>query len=190
MLAFGLLSIPESSGQKANSNNHDINCQTGQTYLTSSFDNLLIELRDKDSLEKFKLNLDSIRKSFTFSYDEKFTLSDKWNLIYFQFSGWEHWEGIGQTSINHCYITTNKDTVFTSKQVFCEFNIGDSISIKQNPLKYFPTIYERDDALNSKWTAILPNSVYLIIRLVHSYPNGNATSWYKERTYYFKRAKN
>jgi hypothetical protein len=110
-------------------------------------------------------------------------------LICFQISGWEHHVGIGESSINHCYISTNKDTVFSSKQIFCEFNIGDSISIKQYPLKYFPAIYERDDFFNTKWTAILPHSEYLIIRLVHSYPNGNMTSWYKERTYYFKKVR-
>lgn len=192
IFAFGLLSIHESSGQKVNSNNHDINCQIGQTYLTSSFDNLLIELRDKDSLEKFKTVIDSIKKEWSKSDSTniRFSLSDKWNLIYFQFSGSEHHFGSMPVGINHCYISTNKDTVFTSKQIFCEFNIGDSISLKEYPLKYFPTIYEREDEFNAKWTAILPNSEYLIIRMVHSYPNGNATSWYKERTYYFKRAKN
>ncbi|MDP2176002.1 MAG: hypothetical protein Q8K70_08845 [Bacteroidota bacterium] len=196
IFAFGLLSFHNLFGQKVDGNNIEPNCQNRQTYLTSMFDNFLIELKSNDSLEKFKTAIDSMKKEWSKSDSSniRFSLSDKWNLFYFQFSGSEHHfvpSGIPLgIDINRCYNSTNKDTVFTSKQIFCEFNIGDSISLKDYPLKYFPTIYERVDEFNAKWTAILPNSEYLIIRMVHSYPNGNATSWYKERTYYFSKAKN
>jgi hypothetical protein len=195
IFAFGLISFHNLLGQKVNGNNIEPNCQNGQTYLTSMFDNFLVELKSKDSLEKFKTAIDSITKDWSKSDSSniRFSLSDKWNLFYFQFSGSEQYFGSmppSGTVIDQCYISTNKDTAFTSKQIFCEFNIGDSISLKENPLKYFPTIYEREDKFNAKWTAILPNSEYLIIRMVHSYPNGNATSWYKERTYYFSKVKN
>lgn len=190
IFAFGLLSSHNLFGQKVDGNNIKLNYQNRQTYLTSMFDNLLVELISNDSLEKFKITIDSIKKEWfkSDSSNIRFSLSDKWNLFYVQFSGFV--DGPAPEIINHCYISLNKETAFTSKQIFCEFNIGDSISLKENPLKYFPTIYEREDEFNAKWTAILPNSEYLIIRMVHSYPNGNITSWYKERTYYFSKAKN
>lgn len=86
IFAFGLLSFHKSSGQTANINDYEFNCLGGQTYLTSSFDNLLIEIRDNASLEKINTDIDSFRRAFPQSIDIPFSLSDKWNLIYFQFS--------------------------------------------------------------------------------------------------------
>jgi len=163
------------------------------TYIENRFDNWLVEIKDKDSLKTFKTELDSIRMGFKQTNDSivPFSLSDNWNLIYFQFSGWEEhfpFEPMKRSNINHCSISKNQETTVTSKEIFNEFDIGDSLSLKQFPLSDFPLVLERDNPFNGKWTAILPNSEYLIIRLVQSYPDGNATSWYKERTYYFRKA--
>ncbi len=53
-------------------------------------------------------------------------------------------------------------------------------------LKNFPVIYERSDSLNRVWVPIISDD-YLILRYVHSYPNGNMTSFYNETMLYFKR---
>lgn len=53
-------------------------------------------------------------------------------------------------------------------------------------LKDFPQIYERNDPLNGIWTPIICGD-YMILRLVHSYPDGNDTSFYNERLLYFKK---
>ena len=154
-------------------------------YIDHKFDNWLVELKDKDSIQRFKTELDSIRMGFNQTNNSKtpFSLSDKWNLIYFQYTGWENHFHFGTSNIDLCSISKNQETTVTSKEIFNEFNIGDSLL-----LKHFPLVLERDDPFNGKWTAILPNSEYLIIRFVHSYPDGNATSWYYERTYYFRKA--
>jgi len=53
-------------------------------------------------------------------------------------------------------------------------------------LKKFPVIYERNDPLNRVWAPIISGN-YLMLRYVHSYPNGNVTSFYNETILYFKR---
>jgi hypothetical protein len=187
IVVFGLLSHNLSFGQKVGCINHELSCLQGQTCLICSYDNLLIELKDKDSLAKFETMIDSISKEW-FTADSStisLLLSDKWNLKYFQYSRSEIRTII--ENFNRCFISTNNDTAFTSEQIFSEFKILDSISLKENLLKYLPFIYERDDKLNLKWTAILPDSKYLIIRMIHSYPNGNETSAHSEWIYYFRK---
>ena len=187
IVAFGLLSHNLTFGQKVGYINHELSCLQGQTCLICRYDNLLIELKDKDSLVKFKAMIDSISKDWftTDSSTISLQLSDKWNLKYFQYSN----SKIGTIieNFNQCFISTNNDAAFTSEQIFSEFKNLDSISLKENLLKYLPFIYERDDKLNSKWTAILPDSKYLIIRMVHSYPNGNEISAHSEWIYYFRK---
>lgn len=189
IITFGMFCFQKSYGQNADTNHFASNCQGEQMYLSSRFDHLLLELKDNDSLEKFKTTIDSIRKTWfpSDSSNISFRFSDTWNLYYCQFFGSE--DGLEQVDFYHSYLSTNTDTTFTSQQIFCAFHLGDSMSFKQNPLKYFPRIYERDDTWNAEWTAILPHSEYLIIRMVHSYPNGNHTSWYKEKLYYFRKTK-
>lgn len=196
ILTLGLLSFYGTTVKTTNAKSVDTIERTydkqTDTYINNKFDNWLVELKDKDSLKRFKTELDSIRMGFNQTNNSKklFSLSDKWNLIYFQFSGWEEhffFEPMQRNNINHCSISKNQETTVTSKEIFEEFKIGGSLSLKQFPLNYFPLVLERDAPFNGKWTAI-HNTEYLIIRLVQSYPDGNATSWYKERVYYFRNA--
>jgi hypothetical protein len=53
-------------------------------------------------------------------------------------------------------------------------------------LKNFPNIFERDDPFNRVWMPIFSDD-YLILRRVHSYPDGSQTSFYNEHILYFKR---
>lgn len=53
-------------------------------------------------------------------------------------------------------------------------------------LKNFPVIRERNDPLNREWVPIITDD-YMILRIVHSYPDGNETSFYRENVIYFKK---
>lgn len=187
ILTLGLFSNIPSYGQKLGDTNKEINYQQGLPPLNISFDNLLVELKDKDSVATFKAMIDSISKNWYLADTSTISLrlTDKWNLKYFQYAGVEiHTQ---PEIFTQYFICTNTDTSFTSEQIFNEFNILDSISQKENLLKYLPFIYERNDQLKSKWTATLPDTQYLVIRMVNSYPDGNETSWTKEWIYYFKK---
>lgn len=48
-----------------------------------------------------------------------------------------------------------------------------------------PVIFERDDLNNTRWT-VFQNEDYLMLRKVHSYPNGNMTSFYSETLVFFR----
>lgn len=50
----------------------------------------------------------------------------------------------------------------------------------------FPIVHDRDDPMNGEWVPFSSGDI-LILRLVHSYPNGNMTSFYRETRIYFKR---
>jgi len=86
------------------------------------------------------------------------------------------------------YFSPKKVATFTGKEIYdFLFNYHqypkglDSISLKE-----FPQIVERDDHLNQRYVPITSDNI-LVLRYVHSYPDGSTTSFYHEQVYYFRK---
>jgi hypothetical protein len=163
--------------QKTAAKKQPLNYPYGLDY----FDQILTEIKDNDSLIMFKKMLDSVKRHFTMAKNTPFSFSSRWNLVCSDYNGWVDGLSKHRLQIDQCYSSTDENMLFTSEEIFRAFDISEK------PLDYFPLVYNRDDHYNAKWTAILPSSEYLIIQMVHSYPDGNATSWLKTRTYYFQK---
>lgn len=105
-----------------------------------------------------------------------------------------------QTNISHKSIKFIYDSskVYYGKELFLGLEI-DSMFLNNAPkpwlkmwkhetdsLKCFPQVRERNDPLNRIWMPIICGD-YLILRFVHSYPDGNETSFYRESVLLFKK---
>lgn len=88
--------------------------------------------------------------------------------------------------------------VYNGKELFLGLNM-DSMFLRNSPkswlkmwkhdtdsMKCFPQVHERNDPLNRIWSPIICED-YLILRFVHSYPDGNETSFYREIILLFKK---
>lgn len=81
---------------------------------------------------------------------------------------------------------SNSARIFRSDELINGLEIDLSLANTDKFYTEFPVVYEREDPLNHQWTTF-SNSKFLILRFVHSYPNGNYRSFYFEKLYYFKK---
>ena len=149
----------------------------------SKFQKNLIQVKNIDSLKIITKEIQSIEKLINPKDSISINQSTKWKVICYTVKGWRQIVGQPKTVVNDKYVSINKEVLTTEKllQIF-NLKYNDSIFLKNVPL-----VYEREDFFNRKTTPIVINNQYLILRYVHSYPNGNQTSWYSETNYYFKK---
>ena len=142
--------------------------------------------------------------------------SSKYQLMFIYENGWKH--VIGQESGNfkvELFNANSKKTTPIPEQInepkteiiptdFRKFNddfktysgnelhqnlmIEDSLFNNTTHLNAFPIIHQRHDPQNMQWLPISSGN-YLILRYVHSYPDGNMTSFYYEKIIYLKKVK-
>ena len=149
----------------------------------SKFQKNLVQVKNKDSLKIVESEILNIQNQLNEKDSITINKSTKWKLICYSVKGWREIVGQPKTVVNDKYVSINKEVLTTEKllQIF-NLKYNDSIFIKNVPL-----VYEREDFFNRKTTPIIINNQYLLLRYVHSYPNGNQTSWYTETNYYFKK---
>lgn len=147
------------------------------------FANRMTLVVDADSIKAIKKemlsNIES--KSKVNSTKVAFDLNTKWTLKYLRGYDWtEAFPNRSNTVDN--YLISKEEILMTGDEIFAIFKIDN----EEFPLNFLPQVYERGCLYNGEWTATLIND-NLFIRYVHSYPNGNQTSWYREKIYYFQK---
>ena len=149
----------------------------------SKFQKNLIQVKNVDSLKIITKEIQNIEKLINSKDSITINKSTNWKLISYTVNGWREIVGQPKTTVNNKYVSNTNEVVTTENllKIF-SLNYSDSIFLKSVPL-----IYERDHFFNRKTTPIIINNQYLILRYVHSYPNGNQTSWFSETNYYFKK---
>ncbi len=149
----------------------------------SKFQKNLVQVKNVDSLKLVTKEIQSIEKLINSKDSITINKSTNWKLICYSVNGWREIVGQPKTTVNNKYVSNNNEVVTTENllKIF-NLNYNDSIFLKNIPL-----IYEREHLFNRKTTPIVINNQYLVLRYVHSYPNGNQTSWYTETNYYFKK---
>lgn len=76
--------------------------------------------------------------------------------------------------------------VYSGSELFKGLEIDLRFLQADSTLQWFPIIFERHDELNHTWVPIISGD-NLILRYVHSYPDGSMTSFYYEYILYFKK---
>lgn len=155
----------------------------------------------KDSSSR-QINLDSFDQVFFQSNSSFLGIEQisRWMPHFCYRYSWEHVQGQFSETDSGVFhglsdtITHVKQFIHGSRMVYSAESLLEGLEIDvqywnpQKPyLSDFPLIMERDDPLNHTWIPIISGE-YLVLRFVHSYPNGNLTSFYRETRFYFKRA--
>lgn len=153
---------------------------------TVIFDKWLKPIQSADSIKRFKKTIDSLHKFFNSNAKPSFYKPlDTWQLVGYRNSGWhENFPG-KRNNIDANFVANRNAMLKSGKDILKAFQLSDT----NFPLQIIPGVYERGAPYNGYWTAILPANDYLLIRYVHSYPNGNQSSWYHESVYYFRKVR-
>jgi hypothetical protein len=114
----------------------------------------------------------------------------KWKLMFEQYEYTEEVLGQPLPTRNHTKdkygkLSINNRAIYTSTEL-SENLLIDQTFFSNDLVSDYPRIYERENELNGEWVPYQSNNL-LILRYVHSYPNGNITSFYKEILLYFER---
>lgn len=147
------------------------------------FRNGMTKVVDADSLKAIKKEINELVENISKVNSTKvaFDLKTEWNLLYKQDYNWTELYP-NHSSTVEIYSVTTSEIRMPGDEIFAIFNIDT----KRMPLNFLPFVRARGCLYNGEWTATIINE-FLIIRYVHSYPDGNQTSWYREKKYFFKK---
>ncbi|WP_339836038.1 hypothetical protein [uncultured Flavobacterium sp.] len=142
---------------------------------------------------KLEINSDSIKKHIEIIKEisvgsslDSINLDSKWELLYLQHTGWEEYLPGPKRTINILYVGKNNPLISKEEliSVFKNSNQAE-ILLKQFPPEF--TIEPRGAPLNGKWTVIFLKNNHITLQYIHSYPNGNQSSWFRKTNYYLKK---
>ncbi len=110
----------------------------------------------------------------------------KWELLYLHDTGWKESKPNNPQYINNLYIGKKNNTV-TGKDLKDFFQ---SIGQKEITFSELPpelSYMHRSAPLNGKFTIIFLKNNHITLQYIHSYPDGNQSSWFKKTNYYLKK---
>jgi len=131
-----------------------------------------------DSLSRKVLTMDLLDSSSVES-------SRVWNLSHVVFSGWK--QIVGNDATTYYNVDVPQDVnMFIHENIIVDCFNPLFAGRNKYPFDIYPVLISRNAPLNCVYIAYLTENIF-IIRYVHSYPNGNMTSFFHEEVYYFVR---
>lgn len=110
----------------------------------------------------------------------------KWELLYLHETGWQESMPNNPHKINNLYIG-KRNNIVTGKDLKDFFQTIGQKEILFNQIPSDLTYMSRGAPLNGKFTIIFLKNNHITLQYIHSYPNGNQSSWFRKTNYYLKR---
>lgn len=110
----------------------------------------------------------------------------KWELLYLHETGWQESMPNNPYKINNLYIG-KQNNIVTGKDLKDFFQTIGQKEILFNEIPPELSYMNRGAPLNGKFTIIFLKKNHITLQYIHSYPNGNQSSWFRKTNYYLKR---
>lgn len=136
-----------------------------------------------DSISKHIKNIEEI--SIPANIDS-LSSDSKWELLYLHETGWQESMPNNPHTINNLYIG-KQNNIVTGKDLKDFFQSIGQKEIIFNQLPSELSYMHRGAPLNGKFTIIFLKNNHITLQYIHSYPNGNQSSWFRKTNYYLKR---
>ena len=136
-----------------------------------------------DSISKHIKNIEEI--SIPANIDS-LSSDSKWELLYLHQTGWQESMPNNPHTINNLYIG-KQNNIVTGKDLKDFFQSIGQKEIVFNQLPSELSYMHRGAPLNGKFTIIFLKNNHITLQYIHSYPNGNQSSWFRKTNYYLKR---
>lgn len=157
-----------------------LNAQEKETFL---FENKLTLETHKDSIKK---QLKIIKEIAITSELDSINSKSKWEFLYLHETGWYENMPNKRHSIDNIYKSENRN-IISSEELLKIFKISNQTEILLNQFPQELSIEPRGAPLNGKWTIIFLKNNHITLQHIHSYPNGNQSSWFRKTNYYLKK---
>ena len=144
----------------------------------------LHEVRSPDSLARITSDMQRIDQARGEEHPAAYFSQGRYRLLYYHTCGWNEVLSHPRTTSDRKFSSDAAGKLFTSREIFRLLSLYGKDS---TVLRQYPLVMAREDYYNRRWTPVSSSPHYLVLRYVHSYPNGNMTSWYNEARYYFER---
>ena len=160
-----------------------VNAQEKEESEAFLFEKKLTLETDKDSIKK---HINIIKGISVASNLDSITLDSKWKLLYFHQTGWFENMPNDRHYVNSLYLGKN-NKIISSQDLLKAFKISNQKEILLNQFPAEFTIEPRGAPLNGKWTIIFIKNNHITLQNIHSYPNGNQSSWFRKINCYLKK---
>lgn len=151
-----------------------------------TFESKLNHVTNNDSISKYVKEISKINVANKNDTTSVFDKNSKWELLYLRESGWyENMPGKRQ-DVNELYIGKPNNVVFGEEIINSVAKINQTI-VLLNETPNLLQFIARDSPLNRKYITILLENNIINLQYIHSYPNGNQSSWFHQTNYYFKK---
>jgi hypothetical protein len=147
------------------------------------FEKKLERVINSDSITK---HIKAIKEILVATSVDSIISNSKWELLYLHKTGWEESLPNNRQYINVLYIDKPKNIV-TGQDLKDFFKLIDRKEIILNQFPSEILIEPRGAPLNGKSTIIFLKNNHITLQYIHSYPNGNQSSWFRKTNYYFKK---
>ena len=117
---------------------------------------------------------------------DSISTDSKWELLYLHQTGWQESMPNNPHNINNLYIGKRNNKV-TGKDLKDFFQTIGQKEILFNQIPSELSYMNRGAPLNGKFTIIFLKKNHITLQYIHSYPNGNQSSWFRKTNYYLKR---
>ncbi len=117
---------------------------------------------------------------------DSISTDSKWELLYLHQTGWQESMPNNPHNINNLYIG-KRNNIVTGKDLKDFFQTIGQKEILFNQIPSELSYMNRGAPLNGKFTIIFLKNNHITLQYIHSYPNGNQSSWFRKTNYYLKR---
>ena len=117
---------------------------------------------------------------------DSISADSKWELLYLHETGWQESMPNNPYKINNLYIG-KRNNIVTGKYLKDFVQTIGQKEILFNQLPSELSYMNRGAPLNGKFTIIFLKNNLITLQYIHSYPNGNQSSWFRKTNYYLKR---
>jgi hypothetical protein len=147
------------------------------------FEHKLIVETNKDSIAK---HLKIIKEISVTSTIDSIQANSNWKLLYLHETGWAESVPNQRNIINSLYIGKPNNGV-TDQDLKDFFKRIGRTEILLDQFPFEVSVEPRGAPLNGKWTIIFLKNNHITLQYIHSYPNGNQSSWFRKTNYYLKK---
>lgn len=147
------------------------------------FERKLKKIVVNDSIAK---HIEIIKEISVASSIDSIQVNSKWELLYLHETGWYENMPNDRHTVNNLYVGENKN-IISSEELLKVFKISNQKVILLNQFPSEFNIEPRGAPLNGKWTIIFLKNNHITLQHIHSYPNGNQSSWFRKINYYLKK---
>jgi hypothetical protein len=154
------------------------------------FEKYLTRITDPEIIKRDLATITVWNSNFKKESDQKITAESQWEMLYRYESGWHEPNPKQRFIISELAVGNPGNSISGATILdYVKSCRQDTLLYSGDPLMVNLLSEARGAPYNGKWVVFSLRDDRICLRYVHSYPNGNQSSWYHRTEYYFQQKK-